>query len=181
MNTHVACACTAGARDAKLLELYKVSTSDTKYSELSTYRKKLVQFCMAEHTEDIPLLPIFPMRLATLIRFAWWCQYHNVEGGMKSIRNYVSAATEWCQAMGCADPRQAEPWIYDRFKREAPKCLEVFNGSRAKFAITHSMFLALYMHLDLSNLDHLQDAATYSVLFFTAVRRGHIIPKSKSA
>jgi hypothetical protein len=59
--------------------------------------------------------------LATIVRYAWWCQYHNVEGGMGSIRNYVSAASEWCQAMGCPDPRKIEPWVYDRFKREAPR------------------------------------------------------------
>jgi hypothetical protein len=83
--------------------------------------------------------------------------------------------------MGCPDPRLAEPWVYDRFKREAPKHLEVFNGTKAKFYMTHEMFLSLYMDLDLGNLDHLQDAVTYSVLFFTALRRGHIIPKSKTA
>ena len=82
--------------------------------------------------------------------------------------------------MGCPDPRLAEPWVYDRFKREAPKHLEVFNGTKAKFYMTHEMFLSLYMDLDLGNLDHLQDAVTYSVLFFTALRRGHVIPKSKN-
>ncbi len=64
-------ACYAGTRDAKLLEIYNVTTADTEYSELSSYRKKLVQFCISEHTEEIPLLPIFPLRLATLIRFGW--------------------------------------------------------------------------------------------------------------
>jgi hypothetical protein len=54
---------------------------------------------------------------------------------MDSIRNYVSAAAEWCQAMGCPDPRKIEPWIYDRFKREAPKFLEVFQGTKAKLSM----------------------------------------------
>lgn len=172
-------ACFAGQRDAKLLELFKLSDPDLNYKALSPQRKKLVQFCMAEHTATLPLLPIFPLKLSSLIRFGWWCQYHNVEGGMKSIRNYLSAATEWCQAMGHPDPRETEKWVFDKYKREAPKMLEVFNGSKAKLSLTHDLFLSLYMNLNLDNIEHLQDAVSYSALFFTAIRRGHVIPKSR--
>jgi hypothetical protein len=99
---------------------------------------------------------------------------------MDSIRNYVSAAAEWCQAMGCPDPRKIEPWIYDRFKREAPKFLEVFQGTKAKLSITHDLFMALFMDINIDVLDDLQDAVTYSALFFTAIRRGHVIPMGKT-
>jgi hypothetical protein len=100
---------------------------------------------------------------------------------MNSIRNYVSAAAEWCQAMGCPDPRYIEPWVYARFKREAPKHLEVFAGTKAKLSITHDLFMALFRELDLDDIEDLQDAVTYSALFFTAIRRGHVIPKGKKA
>ena len=100
---------------------------------------------------------------------------------MGSIRNYVSAASEWCQAMGCPDPRKIEPWVYDRFKREAPKHLEVFKGTQAKLSMTHDMFMSLFRTLDLTDIDDLQDAVTYSALFFTAIRRGHVIPEGKRA
>ena len=57
--------------------------------------------------------------------------------------------------------------------------LEVFNGSKAKLSLTHDLFLSLYINIDLDNIEHLQDAVSYSVLFFTAIRRGHVIPKSR--
>lgn len=66
-----------------------------RYQDLPYNRRKFVQFCLAEHSEDIPLVPMFPVRLATVIRYAWWLQYHGVRGGMQSIRNYVAAVTEW--------------------------------------------------------------------------------------
>ena len=37
------------------------TVDELQYISLSTERKKLVQFCIAEHTNDMPLLPIFPM------------------------------------------------------------------------------------------------------------------------
>ena len=40
------------------------------YEELDYARKKYVQFCLAEHEEHLPLLPIHPVRLASLMRFA---------------------------------------------------------------------------------------------------------------
>lgn len=83
--------------------------------------------------------------------------------------------------MGCPDPRYIEPWVYARFKREAPKHLEVFAGTKAKLSITHDLFMALFRELDLDDIEDLQDAVTYSALFFTAIRRGHVIPKGKKA
>ena len=37
------------------------SADDIQYNKLPYDRKKLVQFCTAEHTNDMPLLPLFPM------------------------------------------------------------------------------------------------------------------------
>ena len=37
------------------------SADNIQYNKLPYDRKKLVQFCTAEHTNDMPLLPLFPM------------------------------------------------------------------------------------------------------------------------
>jgi hypothetical protein len=37
------------------------SVDGLEYKDLHYQRKKLVQFCMTEHTDDMPLLPMFPM------------------------------------------------------------------------------------------------------------------------
>ena len=44
------------------------------YDELNYAKKKYVQFCLAGHNDDLPLFPILPIRLASLLRFAWWLQ-----------------------------------------------------------------------------------------------------------
>jgi hypothetical protein len=70
--------------------------------------------------------------LSTLIRFAWWTQYHQVKGGMNSIRNFISAVCEWNSSLGYEDPRSQEKRIYARFRREADKHLEVYAGPWAR-------------------------------------------------
>lgn len=151
------------------------------YKDLSSYHKKFVQFCYTQHCDELPLLPLFPLKLSTLIRFAWWCQYHNVTGGLNSIRNFIAAVCEWNASLGYEDPRKQEQWIYNRFRREADKHLEIYEGSKAKFRLTHELIQAIMRLMDLSDIDILADAVTYSVLAFTAIRRGHLVPKAISA
>ena len=148
------------------------------YKDLPSYHKKFVQFCYSQHCEELPLLPLFPVKLSTLLRFAWWCQYHKVTGGLNSIRNFISAVCEWNSSLGFEDPRHQEKWVYDRFRREADKYLEVFEGSKAKFRLTHELIQAIMRFMDISDLEVLADAVTYSVLAFTAIRRGHLVPKA---
>jgi len=97
---------------------------------------------------------------------------------MSSIRNYVSAATEWAQACGHPDPRTSEPWIYRRFRLEAPKHFEVVEGSRAKFAVQPVHLLTMSNRAVLSELDDLEDMTAYVVAFFTTIRIGHLSPQS---
>ena len=162
------------------MNVWKNASNIQTFSQLSAMLKKFVLFCIMEHNDDIPLLPLVPTRLATLIRFAWWCQYHSVKGGMNSIRNYIGAVCEWNQAQGHPDPREAEKWVYDKFRREAPKHMEVYEGSKAKMALTHGMIESIINQCNEENITDLRDATSYSVLAFAGVRRGHFIPKSNT-
>ena len=161
-----------------MLKIFNKIGTAVQYKNLSSYLKKFVQFCYTQHCEEIPLLPLFPLKLSTLLRFAWWCQYHNVTGGMNSIRNFIGAVCEWNASLGYQDPRQQEKWIYDRFRREANKYLDVYDGSKAKFRLTHELIQAIMKLMDLTDMESLADAVTYSVLAFTAIRRGHLVPKA---
>jgi hypothetical protein len=89
-----------------------------------------------------------PARLLQLLRSFSGC----MKGGMHSIRNYVSVVTEWAQACGHPDPRLSEPWVYRRFRLEAPKHLQVVEGSRAKFAIKAPHLKVMAEHAVVSDL-----------------------------
>lgn len=152
------------------------------YEDLSYAQKKYVQFCVAEHTNEIPLLPIFPMRLASLLRYAWWLQDHGVKGGMASIRNYIGAATVWSETMGHGNPKEAEPWVWKRFAQQAPKYIRVFNGSQAKLPVQPEFLRLMTVHtsFDLSSVDDMRELLAYSILIFTGIRVGHLLPKNSS-
>jgi len=162
------------------MKVFGVNGLDLGYGDLPYNRRKFVQFCLAETTDEIPLWPMFPVRLATLVRYAWWLQYHGIRGGMATIKNYVSGVTEWCQSLGHPDPRLSEPWVYQRFRKEAPKHLEVCEGSRAKFEIQPGHMREMARDFDLSNMDDLEDAVMYSVLYYSTIRAGHVTPASAS-
>jgi len=148
------------------------------YADLPFNRRKFVQFCLVADCAELPTWPMFPVRLSTLIRYAWWLQFHGVKGGMHSIRNYVSAVTEWAQACGHPDPRLSEPWVYRRFRLEAPKHLQVVEGSRAKFAIKAPHLKVMAEHAVVSDLEDLEDLTAYSLAFFTTARIGHFYQQS---
>ena len=142
-----------------------------------------MQFCLAEHNDELPLLPVFPMRLASLLRFAWWLQDHGVHGGMQSIKNYTSAVANWSQMTGHGDPRQTEEWVWKRFSKQAPKFVRVFNGSQAKLPMQPEYLRLITMHtpFDLDDADDVRELLAYSILIFTGIRVGHLLPKNASA
>ena len=99
---------------------------------------------------------------------------------MASIRNFIGAACEWNSSLGYEDPRKQETWLYNRFRREAHKYLEVYAGSQAKIKLSHELVQAVMRLMDVDQLDILGDAVTYAILAFTAIRRGHLVPKAVS-
>ena len=168
----------AGERDARLLPVFGLDSGDFVYSLLSTTRKKFIQFCVAQHTTVLPLLPPFPVRLASLIRYGWWLQFHGVEGGMGTIRNYTTAVCEWSKALSHPDPRDSEPWVWKKFRCEGPKFLEVVNVSQAKVAMQPEWLRAMNMNADLEDLTQLEDQFSDALGYFSTVRPGHLHPNS---
>ena len=83
---------------------------------------------------------------------------------MNSIRNFISAVCEWNSSLGHDDPRKDEKWIYDRFRLEADKYLESYDGPQAKLKLSHELIQSVMRLLDLSDLITLGDAMIYSVL-----------------
>ena len=135
-----------------------------------------MQFIFLEHTTETPLLPVFPISTANLIRYGWWLQYHNVEGGMNSIRNYIGVVCDWQQSLGHEDPRN--DWVYKKFRKDAEKHLKVVKSSSAKLALTHELFQPLMQMQDQNDTQQLRNAVSYAILGYTALRRGHLIPKA---
>ena len=112
-----------------MLDIFGLA-QDEGYATMGPYMRKYVVFAAAEHTEDFPLLPIFPLQLSSLIRYGWYLQFHGVRGGIHSIRNYLSAITEANSAAGHPDPRAAEPWTWRKFRLNVPKHLLVATQRR---------------------------------------------------
>ena len=165
-----------------MLKVLGVEDERLTYGDLTYAQKKYIQFCVAEHTEALPLLPIFPMRLASLLRYAWWLQDHGVKGGMASIRNYTGAAIVWSQTTGHGDPKETEPWIWRRFTQQAPKFIRVFNGSQAKLPVQPEYLRLMTVHtqFNLTSVDDVRELLAYSILIFTGIRVGHLLPKDSS-
>jgi hypothetical protein len=117
------------------------------------------------------------------MRFAWWLQDHGVKGGMGSIRNYTTAVATWSQTSGHGDPRKNEDWLWRRFAKEAPKFIRVFNGSQAKLPVQPEYLRLITAHtdFDLSDVDDVRELLCYSILIFTGIRVGHLLPKDLSA
>ena len=162
-----------------MLKIWGDLSNIINFSTLTGYRKKFIVFVFSEHTQKNPLFPIFPITLSTLLRFGWWCQYHGIEGGIESIRMYIGAVCEWQQSLGYPDPRKEEAWVYQKFRRDVHKHLEVCNESKAKLKLTHELFQAVMKLLDVEDPQQLRNAVSYVILGYTAIRRGHLIPKGK--
>ena len=116
-------------------------------------------------------MPIFSISPANLIRYGWWLQYHNVEGGMGSIRNYIGVVCDWQQSLGYPDPREEESWVYKKFRRDADKFLKIVKGSCAKLALTHELFQPVMKLQDTNDSQQLRNATSYAILGYTALRR----------
>lgn len=171
--------CCTDDTDAALLDIFGLA-QDEGYAAMGSYMRKYVVFAAAEHTEDFPLLPIFPLQLSSLIRYGWYLQFHGVRGGIHSIRNYLSAITEANSAAGHPDPRAAEPWTWRKFRLNVPKHLLVVDPAKTKLALRVPHMQAVALDADYSRADDLDDLSSYALAWFSAVRVGHFAPKSRS-
>jgi hypothetical protein len=89
----------AGEKDAKLLAALGIASVDSaNYADLKHTIKKYIQFAITEHTDRLPLWPLLPLKMSSLIRFGWWAQWNHVKGGMKSVKNYIGDMCTFAQS-----------------------------------------------------------------------------------
>lgn len=172
--------CVPANTDAALLDIFGVQTG-VEYADLSSYLRKFVTFAVSETTDDFPLLPLYPVRLFTLITYAWWLQFKGVAGGFNSIRNYLTAVTEANSAAGHPHPAEAEPWTWRKFRANVPKHLLLVAPSKKKLRLHASHLQAITMDADFSNAADISDLSSYATAWYSAIRVGHISPKSRAA
>jgi hypothetical protein len=172
--------CSPASTDAALLDIFGFQTG-IEYEDLSSYLKKYVTFAVSQHTDEFPLLPLYPVRLFSLITYAWWLQFKGVAGGFNSIRNYLTAVTEANSAAGHPHPAEAEPWTWRKFRSNVPKHLLVVAAPKKKWRLHASHLQAIALDADFSSAEDISDLSSYAVAWFSAIRVGHFAPKSKSA
>lgn len=170
----------ADAADAALIDVFGLPI-ETEYEDLDTYKRKYVIFALTEHTDEHPILPVYPVRLFALIRYVWWLQFHGVKGGYSSIKNYVAAIMDANSAAGHPDCREEEPWTWRKFRHHVPKHLLVVSKPTKKLALQAAHFKAIALDADLSNATDIHDLSSYAVAWFSTIRVGHFAPKSRAA
>ena len=143
---------------------------------------KFLAFVAAEHTDEQPLIPLFPVTLDTLIMFMTWAKDNGVGGGYDSISNYVGAIVEWGIAHnGQCDPRK-ESWkaISDWAKFKTGFKEQVPAKRKLKLRIQPALFQAMMSDLDIDTWRDMRDGAQYCLNFYSAVRVGHTSAKSRT-
>jgi len=146
--------------------------------KLNSFQKKFVIFAVEMDCPEFPIIPLFPVPLATLMEFAVWCSENNING-WDSIRSYVGAVVAWGMATSNQpDPRTATPHderTWSKFVTNFPK---VIGGPPPKVKLRlqpghiESMFLDF---VDGSWFDR-RDRAVYLTLWYTSCRAGHVAP-----
>jgi hypothetical protein len=171
---------TADSVDSLLLKVFGLGGAGFDFDGLDSYRKKFMLFLAADYDPDseFPTLPAFPLRLATLIRFGWFLPSHNVTAGWGSVSNYLGAVREWNRALGHPDPVEAEVWVWDKFRDNFPKHIQIIRKYAVKIALRVGHLESMSLDIDLAVLSDRRDMCCYALLFFASCRIGHFSPKS---
>jgi len=143
--------------------------------KLSSYRAKFLAFIAAEHCVELPLLPMFPVSLDTIMIFAAWCSENGINGGMDSISNYVGEVIQWgIQVCGQEDPRdESAKAIADWRKFDRNFRFLVKTVRKLKLRIQPAMFQAIMSMIDINDWRDMRDGAQYALNFYSAARIGH--------
>jgi hypothetical protein len=141
-----------------------------KKGKQRTYRKKYVQFCV--NTKVQP----FPLSIDQLLRFTAWLPENDIDGGWDSARNYIGAAVKLCSF---TDPRQDNSSLWEQLRVAYNREVQVVRKNARKLAIraAHLEALCLQAISDGTN-SAIAAAACDTTMFFSAVRVGHVAPKS---
>ena len=149
-------------------------------AKISSYRAKFLAFVASEHSKQMPLIPIFPISLDTLMVFATWCSENGIKGGMDSISNYVGEVAQWAvKYADQADPRfESAKAIIDWRTFCNNFRLMVKTERKLKLRIQPAMFQAIMQGININDWRDMRDGAQYCICYYTAARIGHTAVES---
>ena len=92
-----------------------------KKSAMNSRRKKYIQFAIKYRSEIPSLIPIFPLHLKDLMRYALYLASDegNVKAGWNSCSNFVSEIIIMGKLRGWEDPREGarNQFLWARFRQ----------------------------------------------------------------
>ncbi len=147
----------------------------------NTVQRKYIMFCFVRHAADDPCLPAFPCPLLRLVEYTKWLPRFGVDGsGWDSVRHYVRGVRAWSRALGWPDPKLEDPEGWTSFKtnyaanfvvrrKPQPQPLEPGHIRHLATCWPEDSRYAAFFRL------------VCSLLFYTGLRPGHLLPKSPSA
>jgi len=150
--------------------------------KISSYRAKFLAFVASEHCDQMPLLPIFPVSLDTLMVFATWCSENGVKGGMDSISNYVGEVAQWgVKFSDQADPRfESAKAIADWRTFSNNFRLMIKAERKLKLRIQPAMFQAIMQGININDWRDMRDGTQYCICYYTAARIGHTVVEASA-
>ena len=162
--------------------IFKRESDEGAAAKISSYRAKFMSFIAAEHCSQMPLLPMFPVSLDTIMVFAAWCSENGINGGMDSIKNYIGEVVRWgIQVTDQRDPRangskaRADWRVYERNFRFMVK-----TTRKLKLRIQPAMFQAIMSMIDVNDWRDMRDGAQYAINMYSAARIGHTAAASSA-
>jgi hypothetical protein len=111
-----------------------------------------------------------------------WLPKNGINSGWPGVKNYVGALASFNIAHGGKDPREENPELWSVVRKRFKQNIQVVRTHKKKFAIKGSYIYALCMLA----VDDLTDAAVAaaasdSLMHYSAVRVGHVSPKTKAS
>lgn len=139
-------------------------------------------FALELHCDAVPLIPLFPLKLSSLMTFAAWASVNGING-WDSVACYIGDVVAWAASYDSPDPRVAgtlNEQIWSTFVRNYPKIV----GGKApdvklRLQVGHLECMFLDMNVD-SWFDR-RDRCAYLLLWYTACRIGHVAPAAPHA
>lgn len=144
----------------------------------NSLRRKLWRFVCDQHAE-LDLLPVFPLTLKQLMCYALWLSDNGVNG-YPSVSSYIGSAMGFQLERGFEDVRKDTPMAaaaWARFVHRFKTLVPPKSKRPPKLALSPSLLecLGLQAIMDQSYLKW-RDQTCYVLLFFGAMRVGHVAP-----
>ena len=141
-------------------------------SKHNTYMNKYFKFCA------VTGVPVLPLSLITFCRYAKWLPENNINSGWPDVKSYIGALAQFNVSMGGPDPRAENPALWSLLRTRFKQNTQIKRTTTLKFALRGGHIQALcLLACDSNTPQSIADAASDTLMQFSAVRVGHIAPK----